>query len=243
MSSWEEIYHNKTDDELLEAASCINDFTEEVKQVILAETKNRGINVSPLVNAIEKMQETPPSENIVAHCNYCGTRIFFGGRRDGNRQFCNEECRDKGILLAVSQSVPDAYVSEQLWRLHQGNCPKCGGSGPVDVHTSYRVWSAFTLTKWSNRPVISCRSCGMKAKLVDLLFSTVFGWWGFWGLIITPMQIYRNLSGMMKRRDDQRPSAQLEKLTRIRLAAEIVAAQSDPSYQESSGTFYGTGKP
>ena len=231
MTSLEDIYHNKTDEEIFEAAACLHEYTEEVKRIILLEAKHRGLNVALLVDAANQMQSSPTSAGVVPHCDYCGTRIIFGGRRDGNKRFCNEECRDKGILLAVSQSMPDSTVNEQLWKLHQSHCPQCGGPGPVDVHISYRVWSSIVLTRWSNRPVISCRSCGTRAKLGDMLFSIVLGWWGAWGLIITPMQIFRNLYGMIRQGDDSRPSAQLEKIVRLHLAAEFVAAPSNKPIQ------------
>jgi hypothetical protein len=46
------------------------------------------------------------------------------------------------------------------------------------------------------------------------------GWWGFpWGLIMTPIQIGRNLYGMASPPDPSRPSAQFEKVLRMTMAA------------------------
>ena len=117
----------------------------------------------------------------MARCNYCGTTILFGGARDGEVRYCNARCQQSGRLLAVSNQFPQAQVQEQIWKVHQGACPKCGGSGPVDVHKSYRVWSALVLTQWSSLMQVSCRHCGLKKQMADAGFSLLLGWWDFPG--------------------------------------------------------------
>ncbi len=155
-------------------------------------------------------------------CNYCGTRILFGGKHDGDLRFCNNECHQKGRLLAVANQIPTHIVQQHINEMRMGNCPKCHGRGPNDVHISYKVWSAFLLTSWSSKPQICCRSCGMKSQLSGALFSLLFGWWGFpWGIIMTPIQIIRNIIGILHEPDPVRPSAQLENLLRINLAAHL----------------------
>jgi hypothetical protein len=161
----------------------------------------------------------------MAACGYCGTTILFGGKRDGELRFCNDECQRKGFVAAVAQEVPDDLVSEQVWKVHQGSCPKCGGSGPVDVHMSYRVWSALVMTSWSSRPHVVCRPCGSKARLGDAAFSLAFGWWGFpWGFIITPVQVFRNVAGFFGKRDPAAPSPQLAHMVRLHIAADAIEA-------------------
>ena len=82
--------------------------------------------------------------------------------------------------------------------LHQGNCPQCQGPGPVDIHTSHKVYSALAFTRWSSHPVMACRSCGRKQQLKHAIFSFALGWWGFpFGLVITPVQVIRNIGGMI----------------------------------------------
>jgi hypothetical protein len=162
----------------------------------------------------------------MASCGYCGTTVLFGGTREGELRFCNAECQRKGFVAAVAQHIPDHVVSEQVWKVYQGLCPQCGGSGPVDVHTSYRVWSALALTSWSSRPHIVCRSCGSKARLGDAAFSLVLGWWGFpWGLIMTPVQVFRNAAGLVRTTGSTAPSSQLTHLIRLRIAADAIEAQ------------------
>ena len=162
----------------------------------------------------------------MSKCDYCGTTIIFGGTRDGGLRYCSSRCQQSGMLSRVTLAVPDAELQRELWSVHQGPCPKCGGSGPIDVHVSHRVWSALVVTSWASRPQLSCRSCGIKSKLGDTAFSAVLGWWGLpWGLVMTPVQVGRNLFGLMRSSDSTRPSQQLEKLVRMQLVAKAAVEQ------------------
>ena len=160
----------------------------------------------------------------MATCDYCGTTILFGGVKSDNYRFCNAKCQQHGILLAIGNQVPDELVSEHLAEVHQSSCPKCGGPGPIDVHTSHYVWSALAFTSWGSRPQVCCRSCGVKAKIGKIFFSGIFGWWGFpWGLFVTPIQIGRNVVGLFNAPDAATPSPELEKIIRLNIASQVVA--------------------
>jgi hypothetical protein len=92
----------------------------------------------------------------------------------------------------------------------------------VDVHVSYRVWSAAIVTSWSSRPAVSCGGCGTKRKLGDALFSLVLGWWGLpWGVVITPVQIVRNLVGLARKPAPGQPSPALENMVRLNMAQSL----------------------
>jgi hypothetical protein len=159
-------------------------------------------------------------------CNYCGTTILFGGKKSDGLCFCNDRCQQAGMLLAVSSQFPEDLVQQRTLEVHAGTCPRCQSGGPVDVYTSYRVWSALLLTSWSNRPHITCRSCGLKSQLADTAFSLVFGWWGVpWGFVLTPVQVCRNVAAMLRSDESTKPSAQLEKFVRMDLAKRILASQ------------------
>lgn len=159
-------------------------------------------------------------------CAYCNTTILIGGVRDGENRFCNQNCRQAGALLAVAQLVPEEEVRNRVNSVHQGPCPRCGRAGTVDVHTSHSVWSALILTSWKSTPQVSCTPCGKKAKLTGTLGSLFLGWWGFpWGLLITPIQIGRNLWGLARSPSSFVPSPQLEKIVRLSLAAQLHEAQ------------------
>jgi len=159
----------------------------------------------------------------MASCAYCNTTILFGGKKQGDLRFCNAECEQRGFLMSLANQIPQRDVDGYVARVHSGNCPACDGQGPVDVHTSYRVWSALLMTSWSSRPAISCQGCGSKRKIGDAVFSVLLGWWGFpWGLLVTPLQIGRNILGFFQTPDPATPSPALEKMLRLQLAAQVV---------------------
>ncbi len=164
----------------------------------------------------------------MAACGYCGTSILFGGTRDGDVRFCNPKCQKKGVVASVAGHVPEAIVREQVMQVFRGLCPKCGGSGPVDVHTSHRVWSALIVTTSSSRPHVVCKPCGARAQLGDAVFSLILGWWGFpWGAIMTPVQLFRNIAGLLRSNEQAAPSLELARLVRLQLAADAIAAHQE----------------
>lgn len=161
----------------------------------------------------------------MAQCGYCGTTILFGGVRDGAYRFCNNKCHQNAYVLRVAQQVPADVLERQTGEVFRGNCPKCRGLGPVDIHKVHRVWSALLLTSWSSSQQVCCRSCATKSQLGGALFSLGLGWWGFpWGLILTPVQITRNIIGMCAGPDSSRPSADLRKLVLVNLDAKMIEA-------------------
>lgn len=91
---------------------------------------------------------------------------------------------------------------------------------------SHRVWSAIVMTRWSSSLLVSCRKCGVKQQSLSTLSSAVLGWWGFpWGLIMTPVQVIRNLAGLTSSHDPARPSPQLVQHSRLILADAMLRQQ------------------
>lgn len=158
----------------------------------------------------------------MARCDYCGTTIVFGGIRDRGYRFCNATCQQNGSILMASTRISPEVLEQQVRAVHEGTCPLCRCRGPVDVHTSHRVWSALLLTSWVSRPQICCRKCGRMEKIKDCLFSLFLGWWGFpWGLIVTPIQIMRNLVGLLRQPDPSQPSHKLRRLIQIHIRRQM----------------------
>jgi hypothetical protein len=159
----------------------------------------------------------------MAKCGYCGSTIVVGGVTAGGQRFCNNKCLGNAHILSLAKQVPAEVVDRQVEEVFRGNCPKCRGLGPVDVHKVHRVWSALVLTQWTTTPLVSCRSCALKSQLGGLLFSAALGWWGLpWGLILTPIQITRNIIGMCSESNSGQPSADLRRLVLVNIAAKSV---------------------
>lgn len=165
----------------------------------------------------------------MARCDYCNSYIIFGGKKQGGRTFCNDNCLKEGYLVIAADRLPQHAVDIAIDEVHQGECPKCNGAGPVDVHVAHTVWSALYLTSWKSTPHLCCRPCGRKQQLGGMFFSGLLGWWGFpWGLIMAPVQVVRNISGMFGGPDPEVPSEQLETLVRIDLAERAERGMSLP---------------
>lgn len=158
-------------------------------------------------------------------CVACNSRIRWGGEDVGAYSFCNDTCFERFILSDVVTRLDPEIVEQAIAEVHQGECPECGGDGPVDMHTSHRVWSVLVLTQWSSHPQLSCRSCATKAKLTSTLFCGVLGWWGFpFGLVMTPVQIIRNLAELAGGPRADEPSDELERLVKLRLGTNVLVA-------------------
>jgi hypothetical protein len=169
-------------------------------------------------------------------CGYCGTTIFMGGVRSGDQRFCNNNCFQNARLLTMTKNIPSDVLERKVEEVWRGNCPKCRSLGPIEVHKSYDVWSALVLTRWSTKSQISCHSCGIKRQIGATAFSFFFGWWGIpWGLILTPIQISRNVIGMVRGPDPSRPSDALRRAVLtghlMKVSAQTLAKQRAPANQ------------
>jgi hypothetical protein len=158
----------------------------------------------------------------MAKCAHCGATILFGGVREGDDRYCDADCQALGTTGRVAALLPDDLVDEAVAQAHAGPCPQCGGDGPVDIHTSHRVWSALVMTSWSDHPEMCCRSCAVKNKLVSIGFCGVLGWWGFpWGLLATPIQIGRNVFGLFGGPRPEVPSEALRQVVVLGLGHHV----------------------
>ena len=169
----------------------------------------------------------------MASCAACGETILFGGVKAGELRFCNANCQSKGYLLSVAARVPESAAVDFARRIHLGQCPRCQGPGPVDVHTAYWVWSALAFTRWGSQQQVSCRGCAVKTQAGKLALSSLLGWWGVpWGLIFTPVQVARNTIAIASPPKPDEPSAKLVQIARVQLASqpqgpqEVSAAQT-----------------
>ncbi len=164
----------------------------------------------------------------MASCDACGSTIIFGGKQSGGYRFCNAKCEAKGGLVRVASQIPADQADAQARAIHAGNCPICRGPGPVDVHTAHQVWSALVVTSWKSSPNLCCKSCGRNKQLAAAGLSLVAGWWGFpWGLLMTPIQVGRNLAALAGP-DPSAPSPKLQKIARLILAQQALAQAQPP---------------
>lgn len=156
---------------------------------------------------------------IMGSCGTCGTMVLFGGQEHSGLKFCSAPCAQQGYVLVLAREVPLENARQLADEIHSGDCPKCAGPGPVDIRNSHQVWSAILLTRWSSHTQIACRRCGAKKQAFAALGSLLLGWWGFpWGLIMTPVQVGRNLFALAKPHAPTQPSDQLVQHSRRLIA-------------------------
>jgi hypothetical protein len=162
----------------------------------------------------------------MAVCDCCNKSFSLFGVSENGYTYCSAKCKDQAqaLLKALDGFNPqeiDAYIE----RVHSGPCKQCGQSGPVDFYQSYRVFSVIIFTRWTTHNHFVCRLCARKEQLKSLAYSALLGWWGFpFGLILTPIQIIRNVVGLADSSDRSHPSVRLQKLLKLNLARQVAAA-------------------
>ena len=122
MADLERIWRGKSDDDLLEAAESLDDYTEEGRRIILAEIERRGLDVSDTQGAdgdggeegqeVDEGGEALPEDPLT--CLRCGVKLQHLGRRHV------ESLGELGPMLE-GRYVLEAYA-----------CPECGH---VDLFT------------------------------------------------------------------------------------------------------------
>lgn len=143
-------------------------------------------------------------------CAHCQKSVTSEGKWDGPLRYCSKECLDAGPTGPFAVQISRETVDREAWKVHQGPCPVCGGRGPVDVHRSHWAWSALLATWWNSTRHVCCIACAHKALRKDTAFTLLLGWWGFpFGLIITPIQVFRNVRALMWSMETSRPSPEL----------------------------------
>ena len=83
----------------------------------------------------------------MSRCAYCSSWILFGAVERNGERFCNNNCADGAELAHTARGISDDELEEAINSVYTGNCPKCGGTGPVDVQLSYRIWSLVFLRR------------------------------------------------------------------------------------------------
>jgi hypothetical protein len=162
----------------------------------------------------------------MAKCHHCGTFILFGGVEHGSRRFCSLDCRLEGSFASLADEAPEEIVAKRVEEIHQGDCPKCGGPGPVDVYHSHTTWTSFTEVEHEVTAEVCCRDCGNRVKLLSSVTSLGGGWPGIIvGLVMTPIHILRYSFGLFCPADPHRPSASLEEWVRMELAGQVSKAR------------------
>lgn len=152
-------------------------------------------------------------------CPTCGNSILFGGIKDGKKKYCSKRCYEADEINRVATTIPENDVEALAQNIHKGHCPKCNGTGPIDIHKSYSVYSILIYTKWQTNEHLLCKKCASKQQATDLVGSLLLGWWGIpFGLIVTPIIILMNTVAMFQDPGIKGPTKALNHRSRSILA-------------------------
>lgn len=187
------------------SAGCLRTGKATEKSRALASKRAR-----PSTDGADDGPVNAPIACFGSSCATCNETILFGGKKYAGAYFCNGECAEAGRISVAAEEIPLADAQLIARRLHRGPCPQCAGRGPVDVHLSHEIWSALVITRWESILHLVCRGCALKHQSSALLRNFVLGWWGLpWGVIVTPVQIIRNLIAIANPPNPELPSVQL----------------------------------
>lgn len=161
-------------------------------------------------------------------CSTCNKRILFGSKKVLTEIYCTSKCQEVGLRNASVGFLSEETLLGRLKSLHQGACPKCNGVGPNDIQTHYSIWSLIYITSHKSVPEVCCKSCGIKKKLGGLFFSLFFGWWGIpFGIILTPIQIIRNIIALFHLPSSDRVSKGLNDYIRKEAGAQALIEKAE----------------
>jgi hypothetical protein len=117
-------------------------------------------------------------------------------------------------------SLADRIVEDRLKAMREVPCPTCGGPGPIDCFTRHWIWSAVVITNRGRTSSVACWPCARKAYWESILQAMLFGWWGIpHGVLFTPIQIGRNVMGLLHPHDPENPTRALRELVRVNVMA------------------------
>lgn len=168
-------------------------------------------------------------------CATCGVPLRHDKIGDGHFQFCSQDCYEKSPILEIAQKIPEDELNAEVLKIFQGKCISCEKQSPKDVFVSFGIVSVFVMSFRNNSVHICCKKCGYRKVLKDLFVSMFLGWWGIpSGLIYTPIQIFKNIKELARKRDFTKPSERLINSIRYDIA-------DRKAYLSQAGLSRGTG--
>lgn len=164
----------------------------------------------------------------MATCATCGNFILWGGVRQNGRRYCGKKCFSNDEYGRLADRIPDQVVKLAAKQIRNEPCPVCNRrGGEIEFRKSYKAISYLIMTSWGSYPIISCPPCHRKKVLGDFILTLLFGWWGFpWGIIMTPVQLFRNISAFSTDTNTSEPSQELCSAVRTMLAHNQMSLRS-----------------
>ncbi|SFK97047.1 hypothetical protein SAMN04487938_2714 [Lysobacter sp. cf310] len=203
-------------------------LTDEARAALQTVLRERGVSAHELpALVLQAKKDRYRRTGVTNDCDRCGKSCGVATVHDGGQTFCGPACREHMRIMEAAADYDDDAVHRHAQTLQHGPCPHCQRQGsPIEVRRSYHVWSALFITRWGTTSKVRCRACGIRANLLDAGYSATLGWWGFpFGLLMTPVQILRNLGEMVMRDRARPPSPELLEFARADLGLQALRRQ------------------
>ena len=166
--------------------------------------------------------------STVATCINCDYEIMVGEdiltvvENGREMSFCDEECYGELIGRRHAHDVPEAIVEEIVFKVHQGACVMCGGNGPIDIFETNYIVSFILGALVDKNEYICCHRCGQKKKILSIFWCTLLGWWSIpTGILMTPVQIAKNIRGLFTPKKMDAPSDELFEFVQQEIAIKL----------------------
>jgi hypothetical protein len=129
---------------------------------------------------------------------------------------------------------PDSFrgKKESNGRYCNARCQNSGALMALSHQIPYSTVHEQILRYWTE-PLLAFRKCALKQQAKSAGLSLVAGWWGFAGVILTPIQLGRNIFAMLRPPDPMQPSAKLEKTVRVTLASDAIRKKAAAEWAAS----------
>ena len=106
--------------------------------------------------------------------------------------------------IAQNRDYPIEEIENYSNLLRDLPCPVCESmQEKLNGTISHTVKSFLIFTTYGTEPTIACPKCLDKKNDDAIMSSALLGWWGIpWGILKTPLYIYRNMKAKKENRQD-----------------------------------------
>ena len=108
------------------------------------------------------------------------------------------------VAIAQNKEYTVSEIENYSKILRALPCPICGDTlTRLNGTVSHTVKSFIIFTSYGTEPTIACPSCLDEKNNNAIVSTALLGWWGFpWGLLKTPLYIYRNIKAKTQNKVD-----------------------------------------
>ena len=160
----------------------------------------------------------------MAKCTACNSTILFGGVKNRTGQYCNEECFSQQCIVVAGESVPKMEMDKIITEEYGKDCPKCKGSGPLDLHQATKITSYLVAYQISKESQIGCVACGKSMKLKAGIHTLFLGIWSPRGLFLSLIYFPAGVIGSLTTSIGREPSKKFSNAIKNHVGQKILAA-------------------